>query len=188
SQDYLNDMTITSFGQNYLGVSWYSWSSVTPPLHGEPGNPVGGSFGTFGISYPPDFTANSDRMLARVGAEVAFRDAGDMPVCIDIDQGYWRTVFMSVSWGAIYYNDASTGAGIMQSILTFLCEEWVPTPTITPTATPTNTPTSTVTPEPTITPVPIPATDAIGLSILVFGLSCLLIFNIVTQVRNRKKT
>ena len=56
SQDYLFVMGVTSFGQDYLGVSSYSEANRTDPV-GTPGDPIGDGLGPFTLVPPPGWQA-----------------------------------------------------------------------------------------------------------------------------------
>ncbi len=151
SQDYLYDMGITNFGENYLGLSGYGGDEAVSPLEGQAGDPVGDGFGQLELQYPSDFSEYPDLVSPSVENSVsaAFVDGNNQPTNIDTDGGTWRTVFFATDWVPIYNADAANGNAVLQAVLDFLCPSQEPTPTAT----------STFTPLPTDTPSPVPPTS-----------------------------
>ncbi len=166
SQDYFDDMGLTQFGQNYLGLAAIHLNESIDPLYGQTGDPVGDGLTEIELLYPEDFIGYPDHLTASDSASVAFLDLLSQPACVDKDGGAWKTVFFAHSWVPIYNNDLITGRAVLQAILDFLCPPApTPTPTETGTITPTPifsytptpvTPSATPTDTPTITPTPYP--------------------------------
>lgn len=140
SQDYLFDAGLTTFGQNYLGVSSFTNDTIIEPLTGVPGDPIGNSYGTLFCTNPPGFGSFADELEPWAISSSAFTDSQDRTTCLSVDENLWRTVFFTESWTTIYYEDNAIGIDLMQTVLEFLCEAPEPTPS------------PTVTPEPTATP------------------------------------
>jgi len=181
SQDYLYDMTLTSFGSNYLGIASYDSDNGDATVkYGVSGDPVGHGLGPYTLSYPGTFTDYGDIVEPILAASTAFTSAsgGGNNLDIDYSNGAYKTVFFGTSFVPVAENSAANGDELMQAIMTFLdiCDQDTPTPmpTNTPTPLPTDTPvpptdtpvppTDTPTPLPTDTPIPptdtpVPPTD-----------------------------
>jgi PKD repeat protein len=117
SQDYLYDMGLTTFGQNYLGVDSYNDDSGNAIVkYGVTGDPIGDGLGPYPLTYPSGFTDYGDTVNAGAGASVAFRSSPSGGNNLDIDKnvGDWRTVFFGTSWVPIYNNNAAHGREVLQ--------------------------------------------------------------------------
>lgn len=127
SQDYLYDMGLTAFGQNYLGIASYTDDAGDADTkHGVAGDPIGGDLGPYPLSYPSGFSDYGDVVNAGAGASTAFRSSlsGGNSLDVDKDGGDWRTVFFGTSWVPIYNNDAAHGEQVLQRIISWFggCE------------------------------------------------------------------
>jgi hypothetical protein len=120
SQDYLYDMGLTSFGQNYLGVGSFSNDSGSATTkYGVPGDPIGDGLGPYSLSYPANFTDYGDIVNGGSGASLAFRSsaAGGNGLDVDKASGSWKTVFFGTSWVAVAHANAANGQALLQGIL-----------------------------------------------------------------------
>ncbi|MBU0495488.1 MAG: hypothetical protein KKB13_26880, partial [Chloroflexi bacterium] len=123
SQDYLYDMGLTAFGQDYLGVgSHTSDAGDATAKYGVAGDPVGAGLGPYTLTYPPDFSDYGDIVNAGTGASVAFQSAesGGNNLDVDRDGGNWQTVFFGTSWVPIYTHSAANGQQVLQRIVEWL--------------------------------------------------------------------
>jgi PKD repeat protein len=117
SQDYLFDMGLTTFGQNYLGIDSYNDDSGNAIVkYGVTGDPIGDGLGPYSLTYPSGFSDYGDIVNAKPGASVAFRSSlsGGNNLDIDKNWGDWRTVFFGTSWVPIYNNNAAHGREVLQ--------------------------------------------------------------------------
>ena len=126
SQDYLYDMGLTLFGQNYLGVASYTNDSGdATSIIGLAGDPIGDGLGPFSLTYPSGFSDYGDIVNPATGASTAFKANNNTnKLDVDKDGGDWQTVFFGTSWVALYNNNASNGRTVMQRAVDFLggCE------------------------------------------------------------------
>ena len=123
SQDYLWDMGLTTFGQNYLGVSSFDSDSAIEPMIGVSGDPVGGPFGTVFCTFPTGFIPTGDRLTPWAISSTAFNDSQGYPICLDAQNDNWKTVFFAVSWVPAYFEDASVGEAVLESVMNYLLQD-----------------------------------------------------------------
>ncbi len=141
SQDYLYDMTLTSFGTAYLGISSYtSDSGSATQKYGVSGDPVGNGLGPYTLTYPSGFSDYGDIVNPTGSASTAFTAASGgsgNALDTDLDDGTFKTVFFGTSFVPVAEFSSANGDQLMQAIIDFLdiCGE--PTPTAVPTVTPT---------------------------------------------------
>jgi hypothetical protein len=121
SQDYLYDMGLTSFGQNYLGVANFtSDTGDATSIVGLAGDPIGDGLGPYTLSYPSDFTDYGDIISAGPGASVSFKAVNNNnQLDIDKNGGDWQTAFFATSWVPIYNNNAANGQAVIQRVVDF---------------------------------------------------------------------
>ncbi|MCA9962350.1 MAG: carboxypeptidase regulatory-like domain-containing protein, partial [Anaerolineales bacterium] len=122
SQDYLYDMTLTSFAQTYLGVaSFTNDSGNATTKYGLSGDPIGDGLGPYSLTYPTNFSDYGDIVNAAAGASLAFQSGANGGNSLDIDKesGAWKTVFFGTSWVPIYNNNADNGLAVLQRILSW---------------------------------------------------------------------
>lgn len=120
SQDYLYDMGLTPFGQNYLGIGSFSNDAGNATTkYGVTGDPIGDGLGPFPLSYPPNFTDYGDIVNPGSGGSLAFRSsaAGGNGLDVDKSDGNWKTVFFGTSWVPIAHANAANGGAVMERIL-----------------------------------------------------------------------
>ncbi len=126
SQDYLYDMGLTPFGQNYLGIASYtSDTGDANSIVGLAGDPIGDGLGPFSLTYPAGFSDYGDIVNPATGASTAFRANNNTnKLDVDKDGGDWQTVFFGTSWVAVYNNNAINGQTVMQRVVDFFggCE------------------------------------------------------------------
>ncbi len=116
SQDYLWDMDLTPFGQDYLHIQSYS-SDVTQLT--VTGQNVFSGLGPYALTYP--FTNYSDIVSPDVSAKLAFSgDKGNAAVSYDGDN--FNTVFLGFPFEAIA--QPADRADVMESLVSFFggCE------------------------------------------------------------------
>jgi len=102
---------ISSFMQNYLGVSSMTNDQIELDLVGNAGNPVGGGLGPYSMVRPDDYAVYwpadgaqgpfNDYVNAASGAGEPFRfSATAQNNSTNLDGGAWRTVFYAwpVEW------------------------------------------------------------------------------------------
>jgi PKD repeat protein len=131
SQDYLWEMALTSFGQDYLGIGSYTNDSGNASTkHGVTGDPIGGGLGPYSLSYPTGFSDWGDVVNAGAGASVAFQSSagGGNNLDVDKDGGAWQTVFFGTSWVPVYNGNAANGEEVLDRIIQWLggCGECEP--------------------------------------------------------------
>lgn len=120
SQDYLYDMTLTSFGQTYLGIASYtSDSGNASTKYGLVGDPIGGGMGPYTLSYPSGFSDYGDIVNPGSGGSTAFRSAASGGNNLDVDKSgaNWKTVFFGTSWVPIAYADANAARTLLDHII-----------------------------------------------------------------------
>lgn len=120
SQDYLYDMDLTAFGQNYLGIGSYTNDSGGASMkYGVPGDPIGDGLGPFPLSYPPGFTDYGDVVEAGNGGSLAFRSSAAGGNGLDVDKtgSGWQTVFFGTSWVPLAHASAANGEAVLQRVL-----------------------------------------------------------------------
>ncbi len=120
SQDYLYDMGLTSFGQNYLGIGSFSNDSGNATTkYGVAGDPIGNGLGPYPLSYPANFTDYGDIVNSGSGGSLAFRSsaAGGNGLDVDKASGSWKTLFFGTSWVAVAHANAANGQALLQRIL-----------------------------------------------------------------------
>jgi hypothetical protein len=120
SQDYLYDMGLTTFAQNYLGVGSFSNDTGgATTQYGVAGDPIGSGLGPYSLSYPAGFNDYGDVVNPGTGASVAFRTSATGGSNLDVDQEgeSWKTVFFGTSWVPIYNQSASNGVEVLQRIV-----------------------------------------------------------------------
>jgi PKD repeat protein len=120
SQDYLYDMALTSFGQNYLGIDSYNNDTGDAATkYGLAGDPIGGGLGPYPLAYPGGFSDYGDVVNAGAGGSVAFRSSasGGRNLDVDRDGGAWKTVFFGTSWVPIYQYSTANGEEVLGRIL-----------------------------------------------------------------------
>lgn len=130
SQDYLYDMTLTSFGQTYLGISSFTNDSGNATTkYGVAGDPIGAGLGPYPLTYPANFSDYGDIVSAGTGASVAFRSSADGGNNLDVDKvgANWKTAFFGTSWVPIYNNNAVNGREVLAQIV-----EWFGCPVCEP--------------------------------------------------------
>jgi len=129
SQDYLYDVGLTSFGQNYLGIGSYTDDSGNATVkYGVAGDPIGSGLGPYNLTYPSGYSDYGDIVNPGTGASVAFTSAaggGGNKLDIDKALGEWKTVFFGTDWVAIYNNNAANGVQVLGTIIDWFggCEE-----------------------------------------------------------------
>jgi PKD repeat protein len=144
SQDYLYDFGLTTFGEDYLGVSTYTNDTGNAVYkYGVAGDPIGDGLGPYLLDYPDLFSDYGDIVNPGAGASVAFRSSagGGNNLDVDKDGGDWQTVFFGTSWVPVYNYSAANGEEVLQRIIDWFggCEcqpvsgtalDWMPdTPT-----------------------------------------------------------
>ncbi len=122
SQDYLYDMGLTTFGQNYLGIGSYTNDSGgATSIVGLAGDPIGGGLGPFNLTYPTGFSDYGDIVDVGVApASQAFRaNNNSNNLDVDKDGGAWKTVFFGTDWVPLYNNNAANGRLVLDRIITW---------------------------------------------------------------------
>ncbi|MBK8988055.1 MAG: M20/M25/M40 family metallo-hydrolase [Chloroflexi bacterium] len=120
SQDYLYDMGLTPFGQNYLGIGSFSNDAGNATTkYGVPGDPIGDGLGPYPLSYPTNFTDYGDIVNSGSGASLAFRSSAAGGNGLDVDKASdsWKTLFFGTSWVAVVHANAANGQALLQRIL-----------------------------------------------------------------------
>ncbi len=121
SQEYLYDMGITAFAQNYLGVGSFTEDGGNASVkYGVAGNPLGDGLGPFTLSYPAGFSDYADLVNPGAGASTAFRSAasgGGNSLDLTKASGSWKTVFFGTSWVPIYNNNNANGRVVLDRVL-----------------------------------------------------------------------
>lgn len=98
SQDYLYDRGLTSFMDNYLGLSTFASDVAQNNVTGQ--GIVFGGYGPYALSYP--FTNFSDHLAPDGDAEVAFLgDAFQPEAAVAKDGGAYKTTFWGFPFEAI---------------------------------------------------------------------------------------
>ncbi|MCB9136352.1 MAG: M28 family peptidase [Anaerolineales bacterium] len=136
AQDYLYDFGLTSFGQNYLGIGSFIEDGGNATIkYGVAGDPIGGGFGPYPLTYPAGFSDYADAVNPGASTSVAFRTsaAGGNNLDLDKTNGTWKTTFFGTAWETIYVNNASNGEQVLGQILDWFggCEQ-IPEITISP--------------------------------------------------------
>lgn len=126
SQDYLFDFGLTTFGQNYLGISSFaSDTGDATSIVGLAGDPIGDGLGPYNLTYPSGFSDYGDIVNAGAGASTAFRANNNAnKLNLDKNGGMWQTVFFGTSWVALYNNNSANGETVLQRVVDFMgsCE------------------------------------------------------------------
>jgi len=139
AQDYLYNVGLTPFGQNYLHISSHYDDMGASTITGGAGNPVGDGLGPYALRYP--FDDYSDEVAPdEVSSAIFTNDYGNP--CALSASGSFKTVFFAFPFEALQSADADV---VMNRIVSWLHPGAPTTPT--PTATHTPTPTPTITPD-----------------------------------------
>ncbi len=123
SQDYLWDVSGGSDGSisntfinNYLGVSEVNNDVSYTSVVGVSGDPIGDGL-SLTLNYP--YTNYADTITVGNGGAAIFTYNGQ-PTAVRLDGGKYRTVFLAFSFEAVENADSTTGAQLMDRIITWL--------------------------------------------------------------------
>ncbi|MGC9060015.1 MAG: S8 family serine peptidase, partial [Thermoplasmata archaeon] len=120
AQDYLWDVGLTTFGQNYLHIGSYTNDVGVTRITGVTGDPISDGLTNIWLRYP--FTNYGDRVNPDAYASTVFTDQNGRSCAIryeDPTAGF-RTVFFGFPFESITYNNLTNGTIVIDRVLKWL--------------------------------------------------------------------